>query len=67
MKTFGGVYLLCVPISHRTDGVINNKSVFHLNSGNSTYYCVKGVLHPIILDNTSLITVTLCCQTYYLL
>ena len=53
--------MLCVCIAQRTDGVMKNKPVFHINSGSSTYYCVKGVLHPIILNTNLLITVTLCC------
>ena len=51
--------MLCVCIAQRTDGVMKNKPVFHINSGSSTYYCVKGVLHHTILNNNSLITVTL--------
>ena len=60
MKQFDGVYLFCVRIAQRTDGSMKNKPIFHLNSGSSTYYCVKGILHTIILNNTSLITVMLC-------
>ena len=61
VKKIGRVYLLCVRMSHRTDVVMKNKPVFHLNSGSYTYYCVKGIIHPIILNTTSLITITLCC------
>ena len=28
MKQFGAVYLLCVHMAQRTDGVMNNKPVF---------------------------------------
>ena len=59
VKQFGGLYLLFVCMAQRTDGVLNNKPVFHLNYVSFTYYCVKGVLHPIILNTNSLITVTL--------
>ena len=61
VKQFGGVYMLCVRMEQRTDDVIKNKPFFHLNYGSSTYYCIKGILHPIIFNTTSLITVTLCC------
>ena len=59
MKQFFAVYLLWVCMAQKIDGVMKNKLVFHLNSGSSTYYCVKGILHTIILYTTSLITVTL--------
>ena len=59
MKQFGAVYLLCVPMAHRTDGVMKNKTVFRINPGGSTYYCVKRILHPNIINTTSIITVTL--------
>ena len=52
MKQFGGVYLLCVRMAQRTDGAMNNKPIFRLNSGSSTYYYVKGLLNPIILNTT---------------
>ena len=61
VKQFSEVYLICVCMAQITDGAMNNKPVFHLNSGSSTYYFVKGILHPIILNTTSLITVMLCC------
>ena len=44
VKQFGRVNLLCVPIAQITDGVMKNKPFFHLNSGSSTYYCVKDIL-----------------------
>ena len=61
MKQFGGLYLLCVNRAQIIDGVMKNKPVFHLNYGSYTYYCVKGVLHPVIINTNSLITVALCC------
>ena len=61
VKKFGGVYLFCVNITERNDYATKNKPVFHINSVSSTYYCVKGILHPIIINNTSLITATLFC------
>ena len=60
VKQFGGVNMLCVPIAQRTDGAMKNKPIFNLNDGIYTYYCVKGILHNIILNTTSPITVTLC-------
>ena len=65
VKQFGGVYMLFVRIAQRTDGVMKNKPVFRLNYGSSTYFCVKSILHPIIFNNTSLITFTLCRWTYH--
>ena len=44
-KQFGGVNMLCAPISKRTYSVMKNKPVFSLSSGSSTYYCVKVILH----------------------
>ena len=58
IKQCGAVYLLCVRMARRNDGVMNNKP-FYLNCVSSTYYFVKGILYPIILNTTSLITVTL--------
>ena len=58
MKQFGAVYMLCVCMAQRTDSVMKKKPVFHLNYGSSTYYCVKGILHPIIINTNSIITVT---------
>ena len=54
-------------MAQRAGGVIKNKPVFHINSGSSTYYCVQSILYSIILHTNSLITVTLCCYTYYFL
>ena len=59
MKQFDAVYLLCVGLAQITDSVMKNKHVFRLSYGSSTYYCVKGILNPIIPNTTSLITVTL--------
>ena len=50
VKQFGGVYLIFVRIAQITDYIMKNKPVFNLNSGSSTYYCVKGILHTIILN-----------------
>ena len=61
MKRFGGLNLLYVIISKRTDVVMKNKLFFNRNFGISVYYCDKGIIHPIILNTTSLITVKLCC------
>ena len=61
VKQFNGLCLLCVPIAQRTNYAMKNKPVFYLNYGNCTYCCVRGVLHPIILNTNSLITVKLCC------
>ena len=60
LKQFGEINLLCVTITYRTDGLMKNKPVFHLNNESYTYYFVKGILHLIILNTTSLITVMLC-------
>ena len=60
VKTFDGVNMLYVPIAQRTDGVMKNRPFFCINSVSSTYHCVDGISHPIILNTTSLITVTLC-------
>ena len=67
VKLIGGVNLLYIPIAHRTDGEMNNKSVFSYKYGSSIQYFVKGIPHNIILNTTSLITVTLCCYIYNLL
>ena len=67
VKQIGGVNLLCVPIAQRTGGSMKNKTVFHLKPGSSTQYCVKGILHHIILNNNSLIPVILCWYNYYFL
>ena len=60
MKQVGGLNLLCVPIAHITDGAMKYQ-FFYLSYGSSIYYWVKVVMNPIILNNTSLISVTLCC------
>ena len=61
VKQFGGLNLFCVPIAKRTDSVRNNKPFFHINSGSSTCYSVKGILHSTIINTNSLITVMLRC------
>ena len=50
VKQFGGVYLIFFRIAQRTDDIMKNEHVFHLNSGSSKYYCVKGILHTNILN-----------------
>ena len=65
VKQFGGLYLLCVCTAQRTYGVMKNKPVFHLNYGSYTYYCAKGVLHPVIINTNSLISVTLSVKQWY--
>ena len=61
MICFGGVNMLCVPIAQITDGVMKNKPFLNLSSRISTWYCVKVILHHIILNTTSLITVMIYC------
>ena len=52
VKLICEVNLWCVPIAQITDGAMKNKPIFRLNSGSSTYYSVKGLLNPIILNTT---------------
>ena len=65
MKKYGAVYLLCVCMAQRTYGVMKNKPVFHLNSGSSTFNCVKGILYPVIPNTNSLIVVKFLEKRWY--
>ena len=65
MKQIGALYLLCVHMAQRNDGVMNNKPVFYINYGSSAYYCAEGLLHTIILNTNSLISVTLSVKQWY--
>ena len=60
VKQFGGLNLICVTIAHKIDVVMKNKP-FYLNSGSSSYYCVKDILYTIMFNTTSLVTAMLCC------
>ena len=64
-EKFGASYRLCVCMEQWTDGVMKNKPVFCLNYGSFTFYCVKGILHPIILNTNSLITAMLSVKRWY--